>query len=44
MRRVDTLVSRIGYLKRRENFLEKDENIKGSRKITACFLNILEKY
>jgi hypothetical protein len=37
-------VSRIGYLKWRVSLPEKDENIKGRKQITACFLIILEKY
>jgi len=44
IRRVDILVSSIGCLKWRGNLPEKDGNIKGRRKITALFLNILEKY
>lgn len=44
IRRVDILVSSIGCLKWRGNLPEKDGNITGRRKITARFLNILEKY
>jgi hypothetical protein len=44
IRRVDILVSSIGCLKWRGNLPEKDENIKGRRKITMLFLDILEKY
>jgi hypothetical protein len=44
IKRIDTLVSRISYLKWGESLTKKDENIKGRKKIKACFLNILEKY
>ena len=37
-------MSRIGCLKWRGSLPEKHENIKGRRKITARFLNMLEKY
>jgi hypothetical protein len=44
IRRVDILVSSIGCLKWRGNLPEKDESIKGRRKATKLFLDILEKY